>query len=88
MELLEVELPKNIIIGNGALDKIGNVCQELGLKGSVGFFTGPDIMKIISRRVLDILESHDYNLNVKIPATEALGKVLKMATGINILQGG
>lgn len=66
MKLLEVELPKNIMIGDGALDKIGDFCKNLGLKGTASIFTGSNVIKIIGRRVLDILESHDYALDVII----------------------
>ena len=79
MRLLEVELPKNIIIGNGALERIGTLCQELDLKGSVGFFTGPNVIKIIGRRVLDVLESHDYDINVSV-----LPKKIEMSHLANI----
>jgi glycerol-1-phosphate dehydrogenase [NAD(P)+] len=66
MKLLEVELPKRVIIGNGALDRIGDMCQELGLKGSVGFFSGPSVVKIYGRRALDILTTHDYDIDINI----------------------
>lgn len=66
MKLLEVELPKRVIIGNGALDRIGDLCQELGLKGNVGFFSGPSVVKVIGTRVLDILQSYDYDIDINI----------------------
>jgi glycerol-1-phosphate dehydrogenase [NAD(P)+] len=66
MKLLEVGLPKKVIIGNGALDKIGDLCKELDLRGSVGFFTGPHVLKVYGRRALDILQSYDYDLNITV----------------------
>jgi glycerol-1-phosphate dehydrogenase [NAD(P)+] len=66
MGLLEVGLPKKVIIGDGALEKIGSLCQELDLKGSVIFFTGPTVMEIVGKKVLEILESYDFDVNVKI----------------------
>jgi len=66
MKLLEVDLPKKIVIGPKALEKIGNLCKELGLKSSVTVFTGPNVMKIVGKQVLEILESHDYKTHIKI----------------------
>ncbi len=79
MELLEVGLPKKVMIGNGALDKIGDFCRDLGLKGTASFFTGPSVIKIIGRRALDILESYDYTLNVNIlPKKIEMGHIANM----------
>jgi glycerol-1-phosphate dehydrogenase [NAD(P)+] len=66
MKLLEVELPNKVVIGNGALDKIGDICKELGLKGSAGFFSGPTVVKVFGTRVLDILQSYDYDVDINI----------------------
>ena len=53
MELLGVDLPKKIIIGDNAIEKIGDFCRELDLKGSVNLFTGPHVMEIAGEKVIE-----------------------------------
>ena len=66
MKLLEVDLPKKVVIGAGALEKIGDVCKELDLKGSATVFTDKSIMELFGQDVQQILESHDYKVKFKI----------------------
>lgn len=66
MELLEVKLPKKIVIGTKALEKIGSLCKEIDLKGSATVFTDSTIMNIAGKKVLEILESYDYKTNFEI----------------------
>ena len=73
MKLLEVELPKKVMIGPGALENIGNICNELDLKGSTTVFTDKSIMKLYGQRVSEILKSYDYKADFKV-----LPKKIKM----------
>lgn len=66
MELLDVELPKKVVIGSKALERIGNLCKELDLKGPAYVFTGPNAIRVMAQRVLDIIESYDYKADIKI----------------------
>ena len=66
MKLLEVNLPKKVMIGPKGLEKIGSMCRELDLKGSATVYTDASIMKLYAGKVKDILESCDYNTNFKI----------------------
>lgn len=66
MKVLEVDLPKKVVIGPEALKKIGSVCKELDLSGSVTIFTDDGIMKLFGERLEDILKSHDYKVNFRI----------------------
>lgn len=66
MKLIEVDLPKKVIIGEKALEKIGNLCEELDLKGTTTVFTGPGIIKVFGKKVSEILENYNYKINFKI----------------------
>jgi glycerol-1-phosphate dehydrogenase [NAD(P)+] len=66
MKLLEVELPNRVIIGKKALDKVGDLCKDLGLKGSATIFTGQNTIEIAAKKVSEILESYDYKTSLEI----------------------
>ncbi|MFH0929493.1 MAG: sn-glycerol-1-phosphate dehydrogenase [Candidatus Aenigmatarchaeota archaeon] len=66
MKILEVDLPKKVVIGNGALGKLGDICKELDLKGSVTVFTDKSIMDLYGKGVSELLESYDYKVNMKV----------------------
>jgi len=66
MKLIEVDLPKKVIIGEKALEKIGSLCEELNLKGTTTVFTGPNTIKIFGEKVSEILENYNYKINFKI----------------------
>ncbi|MBN2202947.1 MAG: iron-containing alcohol dehydrogenase [Candidatus Aenigmarchaeota archaeon] len=66
MKILEVDLPKKVVIGDEALSKLGDVCRELDLKGSVKIFTDKSIMDAYGKNVIELLQSYDYKVNTII----------------------
>jgi len=51
-----MELPREIIVGDGSLDLVGDVCRKLGLTKSALIITGPTTMQIAGQKVLYLLE--------------------------------
>jgi glycerol-1-phosphate dehydrogenase [NAD(P)+] len=78
MELLEVKLPKNIAIGKGALEKIGSICSDLGLRGSVTIFTGEGTLEVAGKRVAEKLEFYDFKTSIVQLTKKVEIKDLKM----------
>jgi len=66
MELLEIDLPKKIIIGGKALEKVGDVCRQIGLKDSATLFTDSNVVNIVGKKVLEILENDGYKVELRI----------------------
>lgn len=66
MKILEVELPKRVIIGRKSLGKVGTLCEDLGLKGRASIFTGRNTLEIAAKKVSDILENHGYKTDFTI----------------------
>jgi len=62
MSILEVNLPKSVVIGKNALEKIGDVCKTLDLKNNATVFVDPNIMEIAGKKVVGTLEYHDYKV--------------------------
>ena len=78
MKLLEVDLPKKILIGERALERVGSLCEDLDLKGLVTIFTGPNVMKVAGKKVSDILENYDHKTYFKILPEKIEMKNLKI----------
>ncbi len=57
MEAHRIELPREIIIGNGILGNIGAVCEKLQLEGSCFLLSGPTTLGIAGERVARELDS-------------------------------
>jgi glycerol-1-phosphate dehydrogenase [NAD(P)+] len=69
MELLEVKLPKSILIGKGALEKTGSICSDMGLKGSATIFTGQETANVAGKSVAQKLEFYDFKTTmVQLPS--------------------
>ncbi len=64
--LHRMELPREIIVGNGSLDLAGDVCRRLGLTESALIITGPTTMRIAALRVLDLLEDSGLEVNCHV----------------------
>ncbi len=66
MDAHKIELPREIIIGNGILKDIKAVCKSLHLEGSCLLVSGPTTMKIAGETILKALDSSGYVVNIVI----------------------
>ncbi len=60
-----MELPRLVVVGNNALESVGETCRELKLKSSGLVVCDKTTHKIAGTRVIDILEGMGYNMDVK-----------------------
>ncbi len=60
-----MQLPRNVAVGNKALEKIGKICKDLKLKGNALIVCDSTTKKIAGDRVQEILENNDYSIKIK-----------------------
>jgi len=66
MDAHRIELPREIIIGNGILKDVEAVCKKLQLEGSCLLLSGPTTMKVAGEAIQKGLDSSGYVVNVSI----------------------
>ncbi|MFP4001786.1 MAG: NAD(P)-dependent glycerol-1-phosphate dehydrogenase [Thermoplasmata archaeon] len=59
-----IQLPRNVVIGKDALEKVGETCDELELKKNAIVVCDPITKKIAGERVAEILIDHDYEVGL------------------------
>lgn len=62
-KLKKMELPRIILAGHGALEKIGNVLRDLQVEGKVMIVTGPKTVEVAGSTVEKILKK-DYKVEI------------------------
>ncbi len=61
-----MQLPREIVVGNGTIDEVGNVCKKLGLRGSVVVVMDDLTKKIAGDTVCEILSDDGYDFTAFI----------------------
>lgn len=59
-----IQLPRNVVIGNDALEKVGETCDQLELEKNAVVVCDPTTKKIAGDRVAEILTDHDYEVGL------------------------
>ncbi|MFW5945999.1 MAG: NAD(P)-dependent glycerol-1-phosphate dehydrogenase [Candidatus Natronoplasma sp.] len=59
-----MELPRNVVVGNDALEKVGDTCDKLELKRNAIIVCDPITRKVAGNRVGEILSDHDYEVDI------------------------
>ena len=52
-----MQLPREVVVGNGTLKLVASICKKLGLSKSAFVVTGVKTYKVAGHRVIDLLES-------------------------------
>jgi glycerol-1-phosphate dehydrogenase [NAD(P)+] len=61
-----MQLPREVLIGYGVLNKIDALCRGLGFRSSILLLTGPHVYDHISKSIIQSLERVGYNLTFYI----------------------
>jgi len=61
-----MELPREVIVGDGSLDLVSDVCGKLGYSKSALVITGPTTMRIAGQRVVDQLQDSGMEVDSHI----------------------
>ncbi|HKZ94744.1 MAG TPA: NAD(P)-dependent glycerol-1-phosphate dehydrogenase [Candidatus Bathyarchaeia archaeon] len=56
LNLHRMQLPREVVVGNGTLDQIGPICKRLGFSKSAMIVMGPKTMEVAGRKVMDMLK--------------------------------
>ncbi|MFQ6068074.1 MAG: iron-containing alcohol dehydrogenase, partial [Candidatus Bathyarchaeia archaeon] len=62
MQFHQMQLPREVVVGNDTLELVVSICKKLGFSKSAFVVTGIKTYKIAGHRVIDLLE--DYGINV------------------------
>jgi glycerol-1-phosphate dehydrogenase [NAD(P)+] len=77
-----MQLPRDVLVGHGVLEEVGDVCNDLKLKGNALIVTGSTTRDIVGKRVCNILESAGISAETVITykaTTEEVEKVMEKA---------
>ncbi|MFX0161872.1 MAG: NAD(P)-dependent glycerol-1-phosphate dehydrogenase [Candidatus Hodarchaeota archaeon] len=61
--LHRIELPRQIVVGEGVISLTGEISKELGFSDSVAIVTGPNVVKI-ARMVEESLQEASFNVSI------------------------
>lgn len=70
-----MQLPREVIVGKGTLERIPEVLQRLGLAGSALIVAGKKSSEIAGKRVRKLLESNGISVNVVLVDTATIKDV-------------
>ncbi len=65
-----MELPREIIVGNGSLDLVGEICKKLGFSRSALVVTGPNTLHVAGKKVIDMVQDEGLEVNQCIVVTD------------------
>jgi glycerol-1-phosphate dehydrogenase [NAD(P)+] len=61
-----MQLPRDVLVGHGVLEEVGDVCRDLNLHGNALIVTGNTTWNVAGKRVCDILQRMDINTETVI----------------------
>jgi len=73
-----MQLPREVIVGNGVLARITEVVQRLGLAGSALIVAGPKSFEIAGKQVRDLLQQKGMNVDTILVKTATSQDILKV----------
>ncbi len=73
--LHEINLPLKIVVGHNIIDLIGEYCRTLSFTDSALVFTGPHVLNIAGKNVIQSMEDSHFNVNYTIVKESSLNQV-------------
>lgn len=74
-----VELPRCVIAGHGVIEGVREMCDDLRLGGRGTIITGGTTGEVAGRRVLDMMDGYEMDLQVVGDATQACADMVSAA---------
>lgn len=62
----EMQLPRNVVVGRDALEQVGSVARDLGLRGSAAVVTGPTTRGIAGDGAAEVLSGDGFDTEVLV----------------------
>src|SRR4030066_1270609 len=79
-----MQLPREVIVGKGAIARIPEVMQRLGLTGSAMIVAGQKSYEVAGKKVHDLLESNNMSVGVVRVDTATIKDVTFVEERINV----
>lgn len=61
-----MQLPRSVVVGRDALDRVASVALDIGLEGSAGVVTGPTTRRVAGDRVAEVLSEGGFSVEVEV----------------------
>ncbi|MEM1680861.1 MAG: NAD(P)-dependent glycerol-1-phosphate dehydrogenase [Sulfolobales archaeon] len=79
-----IDLPKKVVIGEGVIESVPKVAEELRIGRKCLLVSGPNVMRLVGERLVSLMS--DYGMNVEeaivdSPTSESVEEVLNVADG-------
>jgi glycerol-1-phosphate dehydrogenase [NAD(P)+] len=81
-----MQLPREVIVGKGILDRVTEVVARLNLKGGALIVSGPISYKIAGSKVYDILEDAGFSVDARLVETITAKDIKTIENEIKILK--
>ena len=65
-----MQLPREIVVGNGSLDSVGDICRKLGLSKSTLVITGAKTLHVAGKKVIDIVQDEGLEVNHHVVSSD------------------
>jgi len=75
LKLHRMELPREVVVGEGTIDLVGEICRKLGFSKSVFIVTGPRTYQIAGGKVRDLLEDSGVEVGLSIVNSPTVGEI-------------
>ncbi|OUJ18950.1 Glycerol dehydrogenase family enzyme GldA [Methanonatronarchaeum thermophilum] len=82
-----MKLPRNVLIGHKVIERSGELCQGLGLKGRVIVATGPKTRKVAGQWTADTLEENGYEpsiIEIQKASHSEVDEVVKIGKNLEV----
>ncbi len=79
-----IDLPKKVIVGDGVIEDVPKVVKELRIGGRGLVISGPNVMKLVGGKLVDLLLSHDFEVEeavVSSPTSDSVEEIVNSYTG-------
>ena len=83
MQLHQMQLPREVVVGNETLSLLSEICKKLGFCESTLVVTGPDTKNIAGRMVIDMLSDSGLDVSSFVVNNPTLWEVTAVEERIN-----
>ena len=70
-----MQLPRDVLVGHGVLEEIGDVCKDLKLQGNALIVTGSTTWNVAGKRVCDVLQNMDIDAGTVLTCSATMNEV-------------
>ena len=75
MKLHQMQLPREVLVGNQTLLLLSEICKKLGFRESALVVTGPETQDIAGRNVIDLLSDKGMDVDYIVVKSSTLQEV-------------